>query len=371
MKIRFDSRKELNPTQEQGLSVLYAPGKRMAFRVRWYLILLLVASPLMWLGGKLVYGMLMIDAPAQLRLPILEVRARDAGRVEQLFVKAGDQVRADQPLVNLDNPEWRARLAQLAALPTNKTPVTNAALSGKERQLLKTRVGRAGERVRTLQELVSRGAVSPGEVLAAESERDAFQADLMAFEQRDQQARQSPLSVEREIVQQNAEQQWLKTRLDALSVKAAQSGRIAEVLVTPGENVGAGTLLMRLERLEEPVLWIYLEPLNITYAAIGQPLRVRMPNGEWLTAHVVQAVDSAGRTPTVLRGPFATSEVGLQVAARFDQPLTQRWRIDQLPLNVRFPTDWQQMFSDGRDLIQQLADFVAMDRNVATAAESR
>ena len=70
MKIRFDSRKELNPTQEQGLNVLYAPGKRTAFRVRWYLILFLVASPLIWLGGKLAYGMLMIDAPAQLRLPI-------------------------------------------------------------------------------------------------------------------------------------------------------------------------------------------------------------------------------------------------------------------------------------------------------------
>jgi hypothetical protein len=128
---------------------------------------------------------------------------------------------------------------------------------------------------------------------------------------------------------------------------------------------------MRLERVEEPLLWIYLEPLNISYASVGQPLRVRMPNGEWLTAHVVQAVDSAGRTPTVLRGPFAASEMGLQVAAQFDQPLTQRWRIDQLPLSVRFPTDWQQMFSDGHDLIQRLADFVATDRNVATAAESR
>ncbi|MVV49713.1 HlyD family secretion protein [Pseudomonas sp. PB120] len=371
MKIRFDSRKELYPTQEQGLSVLYAPGKRMAFRARWYLILFLVASPLIWLGGKLAYGMLMIDAPAQLRLQILEVRARDAGRVEQLFVVAGDQVRVDQPLVNLDNPEWRARLAQLAAMPANKNPAVDAALSSKERQLLMTRIGRAGARIKTLQELEGRGAVSSGEVLAAESELDAFRADLMAFERREQQARQAPLSDQREIVQMSAEQQWLKTRLAALPVKAAQSGRIAEVLVTPGENVGAGTLLMRLERLEEPLLWIYLEPLNISYAAIGQPLRVRMPDGEWLAAHVVQAVDSAGRTPTVLRGPFAASEMGLQVAARFDKPLSPRWRIDQLPLNVRFPTDWQQLFSEGRELISELGDLIALDKTAAIAQESK
>ncbi|MCB4714643.1 hypothetical protein LHK99_28755 [Klebsiella quasipneumoniae] len=40
--------------QEQGLQVLYAPGKRLAFRVRWYLILLAVLSPLLWLIGRWV-----------------------------------------------------------------------------------------------------------------------------------------------------------------------------------------------------------------------------------------------------------------------------------------------------------------------------
>ncbi|MBV6824634.1 HlyD family secretion protein [Pseudomonas sp. PD9R] len=371
MKIRFDSRKELSPTQEQGLSVLYAPGKRTAFRVRWYLILFLVASPLIWLGGKLAYGMLMIDAPAQLRLPILEVRARDAGRVEQLLVITGDQVRVDQPLVNLDNPEWRARLSQLAAMPTSPAKPAVNKLGGSERQLLRTRIGRAQEHIRVLEDLVLRGAVSPGEVLAAKSELDSFRADLLAFERREQLASQAPVSEQREVTQQNAEQQWLKTRLAALPVKAAQSGRVAEVLVNPGENVGAGTLLMRIERQEDPLLWIYLEPLNITYAGIGQPLRVRMPNGDWLNAHVVQAVDSAGRTPTVLRGPFAASEMGLQVAARFDRPLPARWRIDQLPLNVRFPTDWQQMLTDSREFMEQVGDFIAIDRATATAQESR
>ena len=208
-------------------------------------------------------------------------------------------------------------------------------------------------------------------MLTAKSELDGFRADLLAFERREQLANQAPLSVERDVIQQNAEQQWLKTRLAALPIKAPQGGRVAEVMVNPGENVGAGTLLMRIERQEDPLLWIYLEPQNISYAAIGQALRVRMPNGDWLEAHVVQAVDSAGRTPTVLRGPFTASEMGLQVAARFDHPLPAKWRIDQLPLNVRFPTDWQQMFADSRELIEQAGDLFAIGRATATAQESR
>ncbi|WP_223514398.1 HlyD family secretion protein [Pseudomonas sp. GL-B-19] len=343
MKIRFDSPKEQNPTQEQGLNVLYAPGKRLAFRLRWYLILFLVASPLLWLVGKLLYGLFMIDAPAQLLLPIQEVRSRDAGRVEQLFVTAGEHVQADQPLVNLDNPEWRARLLQLAAMPVEAARPGDSDLGMKERQLLRAKVGRAEQRVQQLDSLVQQGAATRGEVLAAQTERDGFRSDLLAFERREQLAHQLPQGFDREVIQQNAEQQWLKTRLSALSVTAPQSGRIAEVLVTPGENVGPGTLLMRLERLADPLLLIYLEPLNINYAQIGQPLKVHMPDGAWLDAHVVQAVDSAARTPIALRGPFTTSEMGLQVAARFDQPLPARWRIDQLPLSVHFPYDWRRM----------------------------
>jgi hypothetical protein len=121
-------------------------------------------------------------------------------------------------------------------------------------------------------------------VLTAKSELDGFRADLLAFERREQLANQAPLSVERDVIQQNAEQQWLKTRLAALPIKAPQGGRVAEVMVNPGENVGAGTLLMRIERQEDPLLWIYPEPQNISYAAIGQALRVRMPNGDWLQA---------------------------------------------------------------------------------------
>ncbi|VVM98228.1 hypothetical protein PS862_05272 [Pseudomonas fluorescens] len=340
MKIRFNSNKEHNPTQEHGLNVLYAPGKRMAFRLRWYLILFLVASPLLWLVGKLLYGFLLIDAPAQLHLPIQDVRAREAGRIEQVLVTAGDHVQTDQLLTKVDNLEWRVRLLQLAAMPVAPRQLGDNDLATKERQLLRATTNRAEQRVQQLESLVRQGAATHGEVLAAQAERDGLQSNLLAFERREQLAHLSPQGFDLEVIQQNTEQQWLKTRLEALSVTAPQSGRIAEVLVSPGENVGPGTLLMRLEQLTDPLLWIYLEPLYINYAQTGQPLKVHMPDGEWLDAHVVQAVDSASRTPLVLRGPFAASEMGLQVAAKFDQPLPARWRIDQLPLNVRFPNDW-------------------------------
>ena len=125
MKIRFNSDKERNPTQDGGLKVLYAPGKRVAFRLRWYLILLLISSPLLWVFGRLGVGYLRVEAPAQIQVPVLELRALEAGTVAELPVKAGDQVRPGQLLLSLDNAEWRLRIQQLqpsevpvASLPT-------------------------------------------------------------------------------------------------------------------------------------------------------------------------------------------------------------------------------------------------------------
>lgn len=94
MKIRFSSSKEQQPTQDQGLQVLYAPGKRLAFKLRWYLILLAVLSPLLWLLGSWLLGALLVEAPAQLVLANTELRAREPAQVQQILVRPGERVEA-------------------------------------------------------------------------------------------------------------------------------------------------------------------------------------------------------------------------------------------------------------------------------------
>ncbi|WP_303844683.1 hypothetical protein [Aeromonas sobria] len=55
MKVTFNPPKKQDATSDQGIRVLYAPAKRIAFRARWYLILLLAFSPviiLLWYLGR-------------------------------------------------------------------------------------------------------------------------------------------------------------------------------------------------------------------------------------------------------------------------------------------------------------------------------
>lgn len=339
MKIRFDSRKEARPTEDGGLAVLYAPGKRIAYRLRWYLILLLAASPLIWFAGWMLRGVWLVEAPAVLRLESTELRAGETGRVMTLAVMPGERVSAGQALVSLENPELEARMARLEVGAGERASPLDPALIEQERRLLNARLARSVAWANQVDALRRQGAATESERLAALAARDQLHRDTLAFEQ---QVRTLQLTRDDMLQQERAaEHAWLQTRRERLSISAAHDGTILDVLIKPGETVGPGTLLMRLENGDAPRLWIYLDPRETPLARPGQAIRVRMPDGHWRDAHVLGTADSAAHLPGDLRNGLGTQARGVLVSAAFDTALPDHWRIDQLPLQVRFPSPWE------------------------------
>lgn len=338
MKIRFNSVKEQQPTQDQGLKVLYAPGKRLAFQLRWYLILLAVTSPLLWLFGRALLGFWLIEAPAQLQLPASELRAREAGQVQQLLVRPGSAVQAGQLLVQLDNPEWRARLALLVEPPALANDSSaRQALRVSERQALLRLLASAEQRQTQLSELLAAGAATRGELQAARDERERRQRELLQFDQqRGELAPPDP-----GVRQRQLERDWLQARLQGLALQASEAGVVSEVLVGEGENVGPGTLLLRLQRQAAVQVWVYLEPRHAGYAVPGQALRLRLPDGHWLPAVVLSALDTAVPLPAELQPAFSAPSRSLRVLVRIQGELPAHWRVDRLGLQARFPHRWE------------------------------
>ncbi|MFG0381884.1 HlyD family secretion protein [Pseudomonas sp. zbq_18] len=336
MKIRFSSSKEEKPTQDQGLQVLYAPGKRLAFKLRWYLILLAVTSPLLWLAGRALLSIWLIEAPAQLLLPGSELRAREPGQVQQILVKPGERVAAGQALIQMDNPEWRARLALLGTPDEPAELPADDALEVRERATLQRLLGSAEQRLSQLSALQAAGAATRGEVQAARDERDRRQRDLLQFDRQQRRVSVPDLGAQ----QRQLERVWLEGRLQGLTLVAPVTGVVSEVLVAEGENVGPGTLLLRQHRLDDVQLWIYLEPRDAGYAVPGQPLRIRMPDGSFLPAQVVRRVEDSIAIPAELQPAFSAPNRRLKVLARIQGDLPEHWRIDRLGLTARFPHRW-------------------------------
>lgn len=338
MKIRFSSSKEQQPTQELGLKVLYAPGKRLAFKLRWYLILLVVTSPLLWLLGRAVLSIWLIEAPAQLVLPSTELRAREPAQVQSLLVKSGDRVMPGQLLMQLDNPEWRARLALLAepSAALEADTAQQVELRQHEQATLRLLQDNAARRLSQAQALLVVGAATQGEVQAAADELGRRQLAVLQFDQ----LRATPPQEDRDLVQRQLEREWLQARLQGLTVQADEVGVVSEVLVGEGENVGPGTLLMRVQHTEQMLLWAFLDPRYIDYAVPGQALQVGFPDGTWLAGEVVQQVADTAATPDELRPAFASAGRSLRVEVRLNESLAERWKVDRLGLVARFRHRW-------------------------------
>lgn len=338
MKIRFNSSKEASPTKEKGLEVLYAPARRQAFKLRWYLILALVAAPFLVLAFKMMYSLLIVEMPAQILFSRAEVRSRDAAQVSRILVKPGDPVSKGQLLLEMDNPEWRMRLEQLRAISaelSNTSYVANRSLP----DILGAQLNRAEERLALLRRLVEQGAATQGELMAAANERDQRQANLLVFEQQHKQQLQQTETA-RALTLQNAEEKWLQEKLDGLKAYANESATVSEILVREGENVGPGTLLMYLRNASNATLYAYIDLEHARYALNGQAVCVKLPDGQIITGHVANDPESAKSAPADIRAAFSAQKRDLLVAIVPDEPLPQRWLINQLPLRLRFSCQW-------------------------------
>ncbi len=336
MKIRFASEKEQQPTREQGLKVLYAPGKRLAFRVRWYLILLAVVSPLLFLCGRWLLTLLLIEAPAQIVLPVIEIRAQSQGQVKRVAVQVGELVEAGQVVIELDNPEWRERLRLLGSAPVVVADKPRASLAEDgERSVISAQLERAEDRLRQITSLFEQGAATRGELQAAFEARDARLREKFQLELRRVAA--SPVATDNFERQRELERGWLDSRLAGLDVQATHIGRIQQIHVSEGEGVGPGTLMLSVATEQPAQIWVYLDAKHASQASVGKPLTLIFPDGAKRPAHVIRAVSEAAIAPADLRLPFSAAQRSLRVLVEAQGGIPDAWRIDQLGLIARFP----------------------------------
>lgn len=341
MNVRFSSSKEKHPDQENGLKVLYGPAKRPGHRLRWYLILALVASPLFWMVAQLLSGLVHRDVPAQIELRSDEIRALESGRIEELPVQVGSPVQRGQLLARLSNPEWELRQRQLEPLSTLMLSARQGSVDASETRLARALQARAialqTRNVTLYRGLQRAGGLSSAEVIQAEGALNNQRLAQVDLERRLRLERQQGEGAAIDVLRTDQEHRWIKHRLERLVHIAQSPGRVIDIRVEKGENVGPGTVLMRVEKQEAPVLWVYLRPEHSAEAWPGRRVEVAMPDGSWRAASILSQADLAKRLPPGLAEGIGASGLSLRVPARFLEPLPPRWRVDQLPLTVRLP----------------------------------
>ncbi len=254
-----------------------------------------------------------------------EAHAPGPAIVKRVLVKEGDQVRAGQLLLQLDDAEARAAAARaLSQLRTAEAELSAVQKGGTQEEVLttqsqltkaQTEVDAAQRNLDALQRLQKTGAASPADVAAAQNRLQAAQADLKLLQQK-LHGRFAPSDVtkaEAQVADARAAYTAAQDVLRNLNVTSTQTGTVYAVPVKPGGFVNAGDLLIQVADLSSVLVRAFVDEPDIGRLSKGQPDQISwdgMPGRTW-----TGAVISVPMSVTA-RGTRTVGEITCQVDNR-------------------------------------------------------
>ncbi|MGL4476327.1 MAG: HlyD family secretion protein [Shewanella sp.] len=352
MKVIYPATSKMDqPTLEQGIKINYAQSKRGGYQGRWYLLILVVISPVLVVSWFLARPYLFILAPGVLTTEPLAMRAPEFAVVGQVLGTIGQTITKGQVLIQLDNPTLDARIDEIIGqqrqLNVPLTAEQQAIINQSQQRIKVAELGLSKQQslLVDFKQYQTQGLVPLADMAVI---IQAHTAASMAFEQ----AKADYLNV---IYQQKIEQESgtiaqlklalarelseLTSKRQQLAIMAPFSGRISDIQVQAGEYVNSDLPLLWLSSNDQPVIQAYLDPKYLDFVGIGQKASVKLPNGDIFDAEIREPTELVGRLPKQLMGPFDGEKPVLKVTLT---PLIElAIDIEGIPVEVTFDHDWQ------------------------------
>jgi multidrug efflux pump subunit AcrA (membrane-fusion protein) len=250
-----------------------------------------------------------------------DVYPRVTGRIVEMPVYPGDQVRAGQVVARLDDVELssRAREAQAMRATAEATraqmdaEVTAAhqGVTQAERELASTEAELTYARsvAARSEQLLRVGAISRqenenGRTLAAslEAKRDAARARIEQARAMETSARRKLEASESVTAQAEAAARTAQIVRDYVTIVAPSTGYVAKRLVAPGVLVQPGTAILKLTQIDRVRLQANVGEKDLAAIRLGSPVTVTTAAGATVTPRVTAIfpfVEAGARTAIV------------------------------------------------------------------------
>lgn len=346
MKVRFVPPLRRDPDVVDGMRVHYAPSRRSVPRMRWYLLILLIASPLLYFIINFVVESIVVKAKGIVTPPIfISIRAAEDGVVGKVSVAPGMRVAIGQELLQVEK-ESGARAVPDAASAQDRA--TAQALQG-ELERARLRVDFQRERLEKMKALRESGAATAGEVeqawtqwLSALDYQSRLEKELAGLTAVQPAARStSPGTVtfeSQESFGQGATSrlQLQKFLYDGKRYVAPRKGEVLDVFTRPGERVLRGVALLTMSLSDEAEVTAYLDPKHGKYSTEGHKATIRFPDGSSVRGVVMGTEQFAARPPSDAPDPLGFRRLSLAVRIKAVDPMPSTREISGLPVTVRF-----------------------------------
>ncbi len=342
MKVRFEGVKRSDPTQDNGARVSYAPAKRAAFRGRWYLMLLLVISPIIAFGWLVTREELLVRADGILTTKPVVYSASQSGFVTDVVAGPGTLVDVGADILELRSPEidrkielWKANAALLTA--------HQEAAAAQLREVLETHRERleasdADHRkiAAKYAELEQKGLFTLSDQVLLNAEQRELLAEIkdLDIEVERAEAMHVTDATANEIREIELQIAIAEVQQKELDLTAKLPGVVNRILVREGEYVSEGEELAEVSNFDQPVVEVYLRPERMNYAQVGKSVTVVLPDRSRHSGEIRDPAQIADTIPPTLAGPFDGARRAIRVTVHLDTP-PENW-VEGLPVEVRF-----------------------------------
>jgi HlyD family secretion protein len=225
-----------------------------------------------------------------------EAHAPAPATVKRVLVSEGDQVKAGELLVQLDDADARAQAAKaLAHLRSAESDLHAVEAGGTHEEVLTTRSGlakaqadrdEARRNLEAVQRLQKTGGASAAEVQAAQDRLKKAEADVQLLESKLSGRFSSPevAKVQAGAAEARAAYEAANELVKNSNVRAPFAGSVYQLPVKPGSYVSSGQLLVQVADLSKVQVRAFVDEPEIGRLAKGQKVEIKwdaVPGRTW------------------------------------------------------------------------------------------
>ncbi|HIF9245317.1 TPA: HlyD family secretion protein [Photobacterium damselae] len=345
MKVQFHTETQVDPKISNFMNVIYGSAKRGGYRLRWYLLLLLIISPILYLAYFMYQSIYLTIAPGIITTSPMLITATNDGIID--FVANGDELYTKKSVLVTINNETISNTEHYLSLKTQeidaqieKLPAINLDKYNQEIKNAKSSFLKVNEIKKLYEKYRKQGQVSQVEYaniintasVAKQRELQSSISKEQALFSYDQNKLAGPLMLLRNDI--GLKLISYQSQKNELSIVSPVSGFIVENYVTEGQWVQKGQELMTIAPNRQPEVISYVDAKYLAKVAKGSEVMVQLPNGGQYSAIVRSKPRLATKLPSQLTTPFTETKAVLKVVLEFNNHVNDLDWVEGMPVKV-------------------------------------
>lgn len=338
-----------NKDQKLSQSANYAPGKRHLSKIYWYLLLILILTPFVYLGTRIFIDTFLMSASGRIMFGEVTIRSPENAYIKKVFFRLGESFTKDQLLIELSNPLLTSQLhsleSEIEILKEGKQKFLddNTELNHlmEAKKLALSYLEDCRKYVNELNALRAKGLSTIVDTEIARYDMNyAFQQDK-AIDGNIARLYQNKAIQTEEYFNKNirlaeARIGEIKTMIDMLNIRAPEAGDMVKLFVEDNEYVKEGQEVAKIVLRRDVYIIAYLDSKFLSgKLKKGQEVRILFPDGIKIKG-VVSASPVFAESDPSKSSMIQSDKNKIVVKVTPKEDIPPQYRISGLPVDVLF-----------------------------------